>query len=243
MQDAQNLSRRTFLGGAVVLVCSSPLAGCGPQDPQELKIGPWVIPPKTTFAPERFAQLAALFDALIPADKPLPGATATRAAFYLDQLLGAFRVNPPRIFAGGPYSGRHGGADNFSSFQRLTRVEEIRWRTYLEGSLGIPEREFNGPVKGLTEIYEENLEALEAAAQAKRQRGFAFLPFDERHALVGAHDPEFVNLAYQHAVEGTYGDPVYGGNKDYLGWKGISYEGDRQPLGYSAQQMANPEEG
>lgn len=243
------LTRRTFLGGAVTILCTTPL-GCEPAEdepPAELpeptptgsRIDGFWVPAGTTLAPQDFARLSALFDALIPGDPDRPGAVALQAPWYLDQLLGAFTVDPPRIFAGGPYSGRHGGLDGFSTFQRLTRVEELRWRIYLEGSRGLPEREFAGPVKGLQERYLEGLNALDAAAGAR----FATLPLDARTALLQGADPDFVALAYEHANEGSYGDPVYGGNALGRGWEAIVFEGDRQPLGYTGRQMERPEEG
>jgi len=267
------LTRRRFLGGAVVLVCELPalglLGGCGGQGPRaagpdgEADLPPgldggadpgadtppaawvdgWEVPPGATLAPGRYAALAALFDALIPGDPASPGATETGAAWYLDQLLGAFRTDPPRIFAGGPYSGRHGGLDGFSRFLPLTRVEEIRWRTFIEGSQGLPEREFNGPVTGLVERYEAGLAALDLAAQDAGGERFALLDTAARRQLLPGLDPGLLKLAYEHAVEGTFGDPVYGGNRDGRGWAAIDYEGDRQPRGFSARQLLHPEEG
>jgi hypothetical protein len=244
------LTRRTFLGVTLVIAaapaaCSSstdggaPAAG-GPDRPKS--IDGWAIPARAHLSPERYAALAAVMDALIPGDASSPGATLAGAAFYLDQLFGAFDVDPPRIFAGGPYSGRHGGADDFSHFQRLTRVEELRWRTAIEGSRGLPEREWNGPVKGLVVEYEEGLDALDAAAQDQQGARFSTLPLDVRRSLLLGADKAFVALVYTHAVEGTYGDPVYGGNAGGAGWRAIAYEGDRQPIGYTARQMAHPEE-
>lgn len=233
----------------VTLVCAPPAAvlGCGdgegaaPAEPT--LIDGWEVPGRAHLAPERFATLAALFDALIPGDDQSPGATLAHAAWYVDQLLGAFDVDPPRIFAGGPYSGRHGGADGFSEMQPLTRVEEIRWRTYIEGSLGIAEREWNGPVIGLGQRYAQGLDELDRLALERHGDPFRRLALAQRRSLIEEAAPDFVALAYDHAVEGTYGDPVYGGNLDMLGWAAIDYEGDRQPVGYTARQMSHPEEG
>jgi hypothetical protein len=214
----------------------------GTQPPQV--IDGWEVPAGTTLPPEQFAVLAALFDALIPGDEASPGATQCHAAWYLDQFLGAFDVNPPRIYAGGPYSGRHGGLNNFKDFIPLSRVETIRWRTYIEGSNGIPEREFNGPVKGLRAKYEETFEALDKAAKAPPfRKRFALCVLEDRRAVLTSFDKESLKLAYEHAVEGTYGDPVYGGNFEMKGWKLIDYEGDRQPKGFTVRQMLHPEEG
>lgn len=277
----RKVTRRHFLGGAVVLVCGGPLFGCGggAGDGDAADVGAdasdgldaldattqadlsdaalaeldvvvrpteldgWPIPLGTTLSPERYASLSALFDALVPGSADEPGAAECHAAWYLDQLLGAFSVTPPRIFAGGPYSGRLGGLDGFSSFLALTRVEEIAWRTTIEGSLGLPEREFNGPVKGLVTRYEEGLTALEAASLAANAKPYTQLTRDQRRKALAAFDADFVKLAYTHAVEGTYGDPVYGGNFEQKGWRVIDFEGDRQPVGFTQRQLLHPEEG
>ncbi len=237
------ISRRQFLHGAVTLVCAAPLvslaSACGDGGGTRI-IDTWEVPADTTLSPQRFATLVALMDALIPGDEVRAGATQAHAAYYLDQLLGAFRTDPPRIFAGGPYSGRHGGVASFQYFQPLTRVERLRWQTYLEGSQGLPEREWAGPVVGLVERYETNLDALQVAAGERR---FTSLSLDERRSVVSGFDEEFVTLAYQHAVEGTYGDPVYGGNYLGLGWAAVGYEGARQPIGSTARALSHPAEG
>lgn len=225
------LTRRTFLGGAITLVaCPAPPAG-----PEPAVIDGWTVPGRTKLDASRYATLVAAMNALVPLS------TEAQAAWYLDQLLGAFDVTPPRIFAGGPYSGRNGGTDDFSSFLPLTRVEALRWRTYLEGSQGLAEREWNGPVKGLLERYREGLDALEAAAQ-KKGSAFTKLTLDGRKNVLLGADEAFVELLYGHTCEGTYGDPVYGGNHGLSAWKAIDYEGDRHPLGYTPSQMLNPEE-
>ena len=248
-QDAPNHSRtrRRFLRDGVILVCAAPLVralpGCEGEPAEALEIDGWIVPEGTHLPPEDFARLAALFDALVPGSPEEPGATECHAAWYLDQLLGAFDTDPPRIYAGGPYSGRHGGADGFSRFQPLTRVEELRWRTFLEGSKGLPEREWAGPVQGLEDRYLEQLDFLQSAGRGVHGQRFTLLDTDTRRDLLADLDPDFLQLAYGHAVEGCYGDPVYGGNSEMRGWTLIQYEGDRQPLGYTSWQMSHPEEG
>lgn len=236
-----HLSRRSFCGGALTLVCAVPTLGCedGTEDAGTL-------PPPPTSTPldeQSFALLIAVMDTLIPASDGRAGAVAARAPWYVAELLGAFDSDPPKIFAGGPYSGRHGGLDGFSQFQRLTRVEEIRWRTTIEGSLGLPEREFNGPVIGLRERYEAGLRAVDALAHELNDASFVHVHADERRNVLAKADPDFVDLAYGHANEGTYGDPVYGGNFELSGWDAIDYEGDRVPKGYSAKELIEPEDG
>lgn len=244
------LTRRTFLGGAVTVVLAAPVFGCrrADDDDTETDGGPpadvdgWAVPRGTFLSATEYATLAALLDAMIPGDDGYAGATAAHAAYYVDGLLGAFREDPPRIFAGGPVSGRHGGVDGFSAFQRLTRVEEIRWRTYIEGSAGHPERAFNGPVTGLQERFRAGLAAAQAAALDTTGARVTELTLEERQSLLLGLDGALVRLLWEHAVEGTWGDPVYGGNAGGAAWRSIHYEGDRQPVGYTERQMAWPDE-
>lgn len=215
---------------------SALLLRCAPPPPTATTVDGWTVPPTTVLDGPRYARVAAAMDAIVPL------ATKAQAAWYLDQLLGAFTVDPPRIFAGGPYSGRHGGTNDFAHFLPLTRVEALRWRTYLEGSQGLPEREWNGPVVGLKDRYVAGLDALEAAAQDKHQRAFTALNREQRRGLLSSAEDAFVQTLYEHAVEGTYGDPVYGGNVDRVTWQTLGYEGDRHPLGYSPEQMLHPDQ-
>jgi hypothetical protein len=178
--------------------------------------------------------VAAACDRLIPADPELgsPGARAAGVADYIDTFLGAFHFDPPRIWAGGPFSGRHGGKAGFGSWTVLRPVDELAWRTRLEGSRGRPEREFNGPVVGLQQRYRSGLEALGS--------DFASVPPDEQdRRLDGA--PAFKALLYEHACEGMYGDPVYGGNRGSAGWQAIDFVGDVQPRGYTDVEVTNAE--
>jgi Gluconate 2-dehydrogenase subunit 3 len=157
------------------------------------------------------------------------GATALGVADYIDALLGAFTVDPPRIYAGGPFSGRFGGEPSFGQFLRLSRLEELAWRTRIEGSRGIGEREFNGPVKGWQQEYREGIAALGA--------DFAGIPAGEQDARLDAV-PEFKRLLYGHACEGAYGAPEYGGNRDLAGWRAIGFPGDVQPRGYTDEEVS-----
>ena len=167
---------------------------------------------------------------LIPTDQD-PGATEAGVADYIDGLLGAFEFDPPRIWAGGPFSGRFGGSPGFATFHRLNRLDELAWRTRIEGSRGIPEREWNGPVRGLQERYEAGLDGLGS--------DFADLPAEEQDRRL-TENKEFTALVYEHACEGMYGAPEYGGNKGGVGWSYIGFAGDVQPRGYSDEEVSGP---
>ncbi len=176
-----------------------------------------------------YRTLDAACDRLIPPLDEHPGASALGAADYLDRLLGAFTFDPPRIWAGGPFSGRAGGDAQFERFLPLSRVEELAWRTRIEGSRGIAEREFNGPVVGWQQEYRAGLAALGA--------DFADQNGDEQDRRLEA-DPAFKHVLYKHACEGSYGAPEYGGNRNLAGWRAIQFDGDVQPRGYTDAEVS-----
>jgi hypothetical protein len=181
------------------------------------------------FDERSYAVVRGAVDRLIPAHETHPGAAAVGAADYIDALLGAFLVDPPRIFAGGPFSGRFGGDNGFARFTPLTRHQELAWRTRIEGSQGRPEREFNGPVVGWQARYRAGIASL--------GDDFCDVDGDEQDRRLDA-DPSFKALLYEHACEGTYGAPEYGGNAGCVAWDAIHWPGDVQPRGYTDEEVS-----
>jgi Gluconate 2-dehydrogenase subunit 3 len=177
------------------------------------------------------ALVAAAADRMIPPIDGHPGGAALGVADYIDQMLGAFTFTPPRIWAGGPFSGRAGGDASFEAFFTLTPLEELAWRTRIEGSQGRPEREFNGPVRGWQEIYRDSLAAI--------GDDFDRVDGDEQDRRLDAQ-PEFKDLFYEHCCEGAYGAPEYGGNRDTAGWRAIQFPGDTQPRGFTDAEVSQP---
>jgi hypothetical protein len=177
--------------------------------------------------------IAAAVDRLIPPDgEGCPGAAAAGVPDYIDGLLGAFTFDPPHIYAGGPFSGRWGGEPSFEKWLALGPMEELAWRARIEGSKGMPEREFNGPILGLQQVYREALKVL--------GRDFLRVNGDEQDRRLDSI-PEFKRLLYEHTCEGLYGDPVYGGNRERVGWTMIGWIGDIQPRGYTKEEVESRE--
>ena len=181
------------------------------------------------FTDEQYRVVEAACERLIPAHGDHPGARALGVADYIDGVLGAFTVDPPRIWAGGPFSGRFGGSASFDRFLPLSPLEELAWRTRIEGSRGRVEREFNGPVVGWQEQYRDGIAALGA--------DFAGLAPDEQDQRIDARR-EFKALLYQHACEGAYAAPEYGGNRDGAAWRVVQFPGDVQPRGYTDAEVS-----
>jgi len=191
------------------------------------------------FTPEQLKTLSALCAHFIPGppDDPDPGAIEAGVPQYIDLMLGAFMTHPLRIHAGGPFSMReHAGMHNsFMDFLPLDAIEERAWRTRIEGSKGLPEREWNGAVKGWQQTYVDGLKLLD-------EKDFTSLsPFKKRWLVRTAKGElgEFLDLAFKHTLEGMYGAPEYGGNINRVGWAYTKWPGDHQPMMYSDAEVSN----
>lgn len=167
--------------------------------------------------PVRHRTLSALLDDLLPGDPPTPGAGEAGGADYVDGLLGAFDHDPPRIWAGGPFSGRHGGGAGFDRFLELGGWEALAWRRRIAAWL---------------DTYVSGLDALGP--------DYATCAAEERATRRDAADPAFLGLAFEHGCESLYGDPVYGGNRDGAAWAAIGFRGDSQPAGYTDREVTHP---
>ncbi len=194
-------------------------------------------------AEERNA-LAAIADYILPPDAT-PGGAGLGAVEYVEGLLTAFDVTPPRIWAGGPFSGRQPFANadgtvgtrtpvnSFARWLPLTRTAERGWRLRIYGSAGVmgggPNDMLLGPTEGLRALMRRALMAIlnaqpgpwETATREQMTALFNGLPTDVQKAL-----KELV-------LEAALAPPEYGGNRNGAGWSTINYPGDTQPLGFS----------
>ncbi len=132
---------------------------------------------------DQLATLAGVVDRVVPADDGAPGALAARAHESIDALLGAFRTDPPRIYAGGPFSDRGGARRNdFERFLPLDAYERKAWKRR---------------VRRLQKVYTRGLDALASSVP-----GFADLPGPLRDlALIRQTSLEFDSLKPQQVVD------------------------------------------
>jgi hypothetical protein len=158
-----------------------------------------------------------------PDDDPIeklldsPGATEAGVVHYIDTMLAAFDFKVPKIFAGGPYSDRHGGHhDYMAQFVPLTPRHRAAWKKRLARL----RKEFRSAVKQLDAAAGGNFAAAAASTQDK--------------VLIDLG--EVRNLIFGHTIEGMYAVPEYGGNRGGAGWESIQWPGDSQPRGYTAQE-------
>ena len=87
---------------------------------------------QTGLTPTQSLSLIALMNKLVPGDDLSPAAGDSGGAEYVNMLLTAFDYDPPHIWAGGPFSGRHGGAASFENWLELGPWEILAWKSRIE---------------------------------------------------------------------------------------------------------------
>jgi hypothetical protein len=96
--------------------------------------------------------------------------------------------------------------------------------------------------------WAEGLAALDGCAQARHGTDFAACSATERDAILAdlergragtdlADESAFFDSLRDHVLQGMFGDPSYGGNRDGGGWKLIGYPGPRLVWGEAEQQL------
>ena len=112
---------------------------------------------------------------------------------------------------------------------------------YIDGALG-------DALAAQRPAYAAGLAALEAYARSTAGRSFATLDPERQDALLtdleqnraagfNGGSAAFFELLLGHTLEGTFGDPHYGGNQRYIGWELVGYPGLRLAVTAEQQRM------
>ncbi|MGZ3364065.1 MAG: gluconate 2-dehydrogenase subunit 3 family protein, partial [Caulobacteraceae bacterium] len=110
---------------------------------------------------------------------------------------------------------------------------EARAAHYIDRSLA-------GALSASREAYRAGLTALDARARSLKGQTFARLADADQDAVLMAlekEDPGFFGLVRGHTLQGTFGDPYYGGNAGFVGWDMIGYPGVRLAVTQPQQAM------
>jgi hypothetical protein len=146
-----------------------------------------------------------------------PGAKEANVVRYIDTMLAAFTFHPPKVHAGGPFSDRAGSTrDDMAHFITLPRMRRLGWEKR---------------IKQLQAAYRKGVKELDDAAGGDFTSAS---PSDQDNILVQS---SFTPLLFEHAIEGMYAVPEYGGNKGLVGWQDVKFPGDSQPRGYTPDQV------
>ncbi len=120
------------------------------------------------------------------------------------------------------------------------------------GAFGYIDRELGGALAASREIYRAGLLALDRYAQYSRGARFIDLDHTDQDSVLfdvqtggatgsGAgflgSSAAFFNLVRAHTWQATFGDPYYGGNRDFIGWDLIDYPGPRMAVSVEDQKL------
>ena len=114
------------------------------------------------------------------------------------------------------------------------------------------DRALAGALAGSREAYRTGLAALDRYSRSSRGRPFTELsPTDQDSVLIDVEtgsatgasagfqgsSTQFFNLVRTHTWQGTFGDPYYGGNVNFVGWDLLGYPGVRTYVGPEEQRL------
>ena len=124
-------------------------------------------------------------------------------------------------------------------------AREARAAHYIDRALG-------GALKESREAYRAGLAAFDAYCRSSRRAPFTELSTrDQDSALIDvetgaaasggfpASSAQFFNMVRTHTMQGTFGDPYYGGNANFVGWDLIGYPGIRLNVTSEDQRLGN----
>jgi gluconate 2-dehydrogenase gamma chain len=109
-----------------------------------------------------------------------------------------------------------------------------------------------GPLRSSRESYAANLAATDVYAQMTKGNPFmelgaadqdAVLSDMERNVATGfsPDSATFFNMVRTHTIQGTFCDPYYGGNANFIGWDLIGYPGIRMAVSEGEQRLHAPQ--
>jgi len=113
------------------------------------------------------------------------------------------------------------------------------------------DRALTGPLRPSREAYAAGLAAIDVYAQTSKGAAFVKLsPHDQDAVLTDMENnvatgfmpnaAAFFNLVRTHTIQGTFCDPYYGGNANFVGWDLIGYPGLRMAVSPDEQRMRVP---
>ncbi len=150
----------------------------------------------------------AAVERIFPKDDIGPGAVELGVAFFIDHQMASTWGRNGREYRMGPFNKAEPTQGDYQSIERH-------------------------------EMFTMGLQALQTASMSKYSKSFFDIADEEKDAILtsmqngeimvvnGITGKTFFNLLRILTIEGVYSDPLYGGNKNMLGWKMRKYPGNQ----------------
>jgi gluconate 2-dehydrogenase gamma chain len=185
----------SVLGAAIPAAAAAQHAGHAPAKPEKFMF----------LSPAEVAFLDAAVARLIPADELGGGAKEAGVTYFIDQqLFGGYGVMA-KMYRQGP----HAEGTPQQGYQSPLTPQEVYRAAIAEVNAACAKQ------------YGKSFDKLASAQQDEVLRAL-----DEGKFALEAVPPRFFfNLLLDNTVEGFFSDPIYGGNRDKIGWKLVGFPG------------------
>jgi gluconate 2-dehydrogenase gamma chain len=103
------------------------------------------------------------------------------------------------------------------------------------------DRALSGWLASSRDAYVMGLASIDESSRKRTGRPFVELQAADQDAvLTDLQQNPFFGLVRAHTIQGTFCDPVYGGNANFTGWGLLGYPGVRLAVTAQDQRMASP---
>jgi gluconate 2-dehydrogenase gamma chain len=256
----EGLTRRRLLGRAGAAAATAGigggvLAGCGSEsDAPPPQVAANVDAPSAPALPTMQVPMCGVYNfftreearaveafavRLIPGDASDPGAREACVVTFIDHKLARFATFATPTYFHAPFAkptkgdpGPQAGATD----------------TILVNEKDLPRYGFQSNMTP-QEAYRRGLAELDKHAQRMFGKAFADLGDPAQDEIIGALEKDavasftapggadFFSMLQEDTIEGMFADPIYGGNRDYAGWKLIGYPGAQRA--YTPEELRN----
>lgn len=153
------------------------------------------------------ATVAAICARLIPSDEDGPGATEADVVTFIDRQLAGFYGRGQHWYMKGPFA--EGAATQ--GFQSEHAPAALYRLALVELDLHC-DQEFGAPFGSLSEDNQDRI----------------LMGLDEEEITFDSVSAKaFFDLVLENTIEGFFADPIYGGNRDMVGWQYVGFPGAR----------------
>jgi gluconate 2-dehydrogenase gamma chain len=207
------VGRREFLtgvgvAGAAAATALAPVAPAQAQVIQAAAPAPAAkLPDGYLFLHPQEAQFVeAVVDHMVPKDELTPSGTDMGIATFIDRALGGSWGKGDRLYSQGPW-----GKGTANQGYQLPFAPAGLYRAAIEGSNAYCRKTFG--------------KTFDQCSADQKETFLKDLAGGKIVLSGGLPGRAFFDLLYQNVMEGMFADPIYGGNKDKVGWKMLGFPG------------------
>jgi len=259
-RQSVRLSRRRLVTSSGVALATTGIASIGAATTHAFQATPVATPevetpPDTSQSgPERPAAFFNLHEAetvdalvsrILPGSADDPGAHEAGVVFYIDRALGGTNLGYTlKTYTQGPF---------LVTAEEPVSVEAASSRDIYDYVIVAGEQASRYGYQSILtpqEVYRRGLDFVDAYAQSQFQKNFVDLDAEQQDSILtdmeadkatdfqGPSGKAFFTQLRNDTIEGMFSDPMYGGNRNLVGWKLIGYPGAQRT--YTPDDMKNP---